>query len=177
MSTRLKFIPIAVCLALGLAACGDDKKSEDTTAAPTTTAAATDTTVAPETSATDAATTVPATPVKPDVMLADSSLGEILVDGDGMTLYLFANDPPDTSTCTGGCASTWPPLLADESLEVGPGLDPSLFVTVAGEGGQVLSFFGHPLYYYASDTAPGDTNGNGVGGVWFAIGADGDPVT
>ena len=171
MTIRSRMVPFAICLAFGFAACGDDSKSADTTAAP-------DTTAATETSATDATdTSVDDSGGEVNVTLADSSLGQILVDSAGMTLYLFANDPADTATCTGGCASTWPPLLADGEVKVGDGLDDSDFVLVAGEGGQQVSYFGHPLYYYAGDSAPGDVNGNGVGNVWFAIGADGDPVT
>ena len=159
-TTRSKFVPIVISLAFGFAACGDDSKSADTTAP--------DTTAATETSATDATdTSVDDSGGDVVVMLADSSLGTILVDSAGMTLYVFANDPTDTATCTGGCASTWPPLLVDGEVKVGEGLDDSNFVLVAGEGGQQLSGFGHPLYYYAGDSAPGDVNGDGVGGVWF----------
>ncbi|MEQ1874749.1 MAG: hypothetical protein ABL953_13625 [Ilumatobacteraceae bacterium] len=185
---RSKFAPIVVCLAFGLAACGDDSKSSDdtvttvadTTGATDTTAPETSATDAPETSATDATDTSVdhSGDESDDVMLADSSLGQILVDANGMTLYLFANDPVDTATCTGGCAGAWPPFLADDDhIHAGEGLDDDLFTLVAGEGGQQWSFNGHPLYYYASDAAPGDVTGQGVGGVWFVLDADGNAIT
>lgn len=183
-TTRTKFIPIIICIAFGLAACGGDGESTDDTVttvadttAPTDTAAPeTSATDAPDTSATDATdTTVDDSGGEADdVMLADSDLGQILVDAAGMTLYIFANDPPDTATCTGGCAGTWPPLLTDDDhAHVGDGLDDGMFTVVAGQ----LSFNGHPLYYYSGDSAPGDANGQGVGGVWFVVGADGNAIT
>ena len=196
MSTlRLKFAPIAVCLAFGLAACGDDSSSttdEVTTpvddgdgggydyGSDTTVADSTDTSDATETSATDASDTSVAESGdgSDDVILADSSLGQILVDPAGMTLYLFASDPPDTVTCTGGCAGTWPALLTDDDqAHVGDGLDDDLFTVVNGDNGAQLSVNGHPLYYYAGDSAPGDTNGQGVGGVWFVVDAEGNAIT
>lgn len=175
MSTlRLKFVPIAVCLAFGLAACGDDAKSTDesvTTVADTT--AATDTT-APQTSATDApetsATDAPDTSVDDDtVKLVDTS-GEYLTDSIGITLYIFTQDPVDggTSACYDACATTWPPLVIGEGdfvVEI-----PEGFGEIPRDDGlSQLTYLGSPLYYYAGDTAPGDLNGDGIGGVWFAV--------
>lgn len=186
-TTRSRIAPIAICLAFGLAACGDDNSSPTTDSAtapiddgdrsgydlPTVA----DTTV-PETSATDAPyASVDDSSDGAFVQLADSALGQILVDFDGFTLYLFASDPPDSVTCTGGCASTWPPVFAPADLEVGEGLDDDLFTVVDGENGPQLSFNGHPLYYYEGDTQAGDTNGQGVGGVWFVLDAAGNPIT
>lgn len=176
---RSKFTAIGLVAIIGFAACGDDSSSLTTDAATTPTADGDggdyDYSPVAETNAAD--TTVDDSGGGDDVMLADSDLGQILVDGAGTTLYLFATDPPDTATCTGGCAGTWPAMPASDDLHVGDGLDDDLFTTIAGESGPQLSFNGHPLYYYAGDSSPGDTNGQGVGGVWFAIGADGDPVT
>jgi predicted lipoprotein with Yx(FWY)xxD motif len=178
---RPRFLPIAVCLAFGLAACGSDSKSTSTdkpvtTAADTT--AAPDTTVAPETSATDAPdTSVDNSGGPVDVMLTDSTFGPILTDGEGNTLYMYAPDSAGVPTCTGGCASAWPPYLFNREVVVGDGLQADLFTTVPGNGATQLTYNGHPLYFFGGDSAPGDTNGQGSGGVWFVLDADGNQIT
>jgi predicted lipoprotein with Yx(FWY)xxD motif len=112
---------------------------------------------------------------KPTVKLATTSLGKVLVASNGRTLYLFDPDGTDTSAsqCTGGCASTWPPLKASGKLKAGKGLDATLLTK--GGGGQV-AYNGHLLYLYSGDSAAGQTNGQGVGGVWHALDADGNPI-
>ena len=178
MSTlHWKFAPIAICLAFGFAACGDNSSSSYGNDA--TTASyddddsgyhyGTPTTVAD--TVTDGITIAAS-----DVMLSDSGLGTILTDGDGNTLYMYAPDSPDAATCTGGCASTWPPYLFDGVPSVGEGLSGDLFTTVPGEGGSQLAYNGHPLYHFTGDSAPGDTNGQGSGGVWFVLDADGNQI-
>jgi predicted lipoprotein with Yx(FWY)xxD motif len=104
-----------------------------------------------------------------------TSLGTVLVNSSGRTLYLFTKDPNGSSSCTGACATTWPPLL------VGSGAMPTEMSGVTGtvatitrsDGGHQATYDGHPLYTFAGDTAAGETNGEGVKGVWFAIGPDG----
>jgi predicted lipoprotein with Yx(FWY)xxD motif len=176
LNTRSKFAVIGLCAAIGLAACGDDETADTSSVADTTRDDSYDYPAVVD----SAETTAPADAVAAaaDVLLADSDLGQILVDGAGNTLYLFTPDPADTVTCTGGCASAWPGLAADDSLTVGDGLDASLFSTATGvDGGPQVSFNGHPLYHFSGDSAPGDTNGQGSGGVWFVIGADGNAIT
>ena len=92
----------------------------------------------------------------------------MLVDGDGFTLYVFTQDSPGVSTCTGSCAETWPPVIAPAGgMSIGdlPVLD---FGAVLSGSGQV-TYRDQPLYRYAGDSAPGDRNGDGVGGVWFVV--------
>jgi predicted lipoprotein with Yx(FWY)xxD motif len=111
------------------------------------------------------------------VELADSPLGEILVDGDGMTLYGFTNDGDGVPTCEGDCAATWPAHLVDGDPVLGDGLDSAVFTLVDGvERGTQLKAGAWPLYRFAGDSAPGDVNGQGSGGVWFAVAADGSLV-
>jgi predicted lipoprotein with Yx(FWY)xxD motif len=111
------------------------------------------------------------------VQLADSDLGSILVDADGMTLYLLESDTDGTSTCTADCAATWPPLI-DDAPVAGDGVDDSLLgTTTRDDGGVQVTYDGHPLYGFASDGAPGDTEGQGVGDVWFVVDASGKAVT
>lgn len=110
---------------------------------------------------------------KPTVKVADSGLGEILVDGKGNTLYVFDLDTSiDETKCGAGCDSTWPPLKSKKP-KAGKGADAALLEV--GAIGQV-AYNGHLLYTYAADSAAGDTNGDGVGGVWHAVGADGNPL-
>ena len=80
----------------------------------------------------------------------------------------------NASTCTEGCAQQWPPLEAKGKPRAGKGLDKSQLVV--GESGQV-AYGGHLLYKFAGDEAPGDTNGQGVAGIWHLVDADGDTVT
>ncbi|MFN8050723.1 MAG: hypothetical protein U0Q22_04775 [Acidimicrobiales bacterium] len=167
---------LPVVLAVVLAGCGDD--STTTTAgaaggsATTTTAAGTTTSAA--TAGSDAATTAPAGG-GPTVKIADSPLGRILVDGAGHTLYVFMPDTATTSACTGGCATAWPPLPGPATGD-GVGAD-DLGTITRDDGSKQATFYGHPVYAYASDSAPGDTTGQGVGGKWYVVDADGNPVT
>jgi predicted lipoprotein with Yx(FWY)xxD motif len=112
---------------------------------------------------------------KPTVKLATTSVGKILVAADGRTLYAF--DPDGTniqaSACTGGCATVWAPLVPTGKPKAGKGLKASELVV--GVGGQ-LSYFSHLLYSFSGDAAPGDTTGQGVGGVWHVVDASGNPI-
>jgi predicted lipoprotein with Yx(FWY)xxD motif len=111
------------------------------------------------------------------VQLADSPLGQILVDAEGNTLYGFTNDVDGVSTCTDDCAATWPAHLIEGEPVLGEGLDPAVFSVVEGaDGGQQLKAGKWPLYRFSGDSAPGDVNGQGVGEVWFVVGADGSLI-
>ena len=124
----------------------------------------------------DAAPAAPASATT-SVQVADSPLGQILVDAEGNTLYGFTNDVDGVSTCTGDCAATWPAHLIEGEPVLGEGLDAAVFSTVEGaEGGQQLRAGTWPLYRFSGDAAPGDVNGQGVGEVWFVVGADGSLV-
>jgi predicted lipoprotein with Yx(FWY)xxD motif len=110
-----------------------------------------------------------------DLTLADSDFGDILVDADGNTVYLFTPDAQGASTCNGQCAANWPPLA--EVTTVGDGLDDDLLgTTTRSDGKAQATYNGWPLYRFAADRAPGDTNGQGVNGSWFVVDADGDKV-
>jgi predicted lipoprotein with Yx(FWY)xxD motif len=114
-------------------------------------------------------TTLAASGAKTDLSIATTSLGPIVVDSSGMTLYVYARDTGTTATCTGACAKAWPP--AGGSGTPSASGDITGKVTVNDTGQLVLD--GHPLYTYAADKAAGDVNGQGVGGVWSAVKADG----
>lgn len=99
-------------------------------------------------------------------------VGTVLVDAQGFTLYSFTPDEAGEPTCTGGCAGTWPPAIVSAVPE-DPGLPGKLGTVESPSGGMQLTYDGWPLYTYSGDTAPGQANGQGVGGVWFAMTPDG----
>jgi predicted lipoprotein with Yx(FWY)xxD motif len=159
MRKALAGTALLFALTLVLAACGggnDDKGSG--TAAP----AAPATTAAPAAGATT-------------VAVASGKLGDILVDGDGRTLYAFTKDQGDKSACSGQCADNWPALKGPATA--GAGVQASLLSSSVQAGGDSqVTYDGRPLYYFAGDAKPGDVNGQGVGNVWFAVTADGELV-
>jgi len=114
-----------------------------------------------------------------EIALADSSLGQIIVDGEGKTLYMFQPDEAGTPTCYDDCATAWPPLLADDAASVtaGTGLDATKITVVdRTDGGKQVKYGNWPLYYFANDAAAGDVNGQGLNDVWYVVGADGEPI-
>ncbi len=99
------------------------------------------------------------------------------MDADGRTLYLFTNDSGGTSSCVDACAQLWPPAPAGGDEAVGDGLDAALLSAIERpDGSTQLAYGGHPLYRYTPDASAGDVNGQGVGGVWFAVDASGEAV-
>ena len=175
---RSLLFPSIVAVAAIAAACsssGGGATTAPSVAAPTTAAS-----VAPSESAAASEAASPAAGGV-SIALADSALGKIIVDGDGKTLSMF---PPDEDaggkpTCSGDCAANWPALKADDAAAVtaGAGLDASKISVVAGaEGGSQVKYGEYPLYYFAADTAAGQTNGQGKAGKWYVVGADGEPI-
>ena len=112
------------------------------------------------------------------VNLADSTLGKVLADGSRQDpVRVHARTARGKSACNGDCATNWPPLLSDAAPTPGDGLDAEDFTIIARDDGtKQVAFYGHPLYYFAGDKAAGDTNGQGVGGKWFVVGADGNMI-
>jgi predicted lipoprotein with Yx(FWY)xxD motif len=105
----------------------------------------------------------------------DPALGAIVTDSAGHTLYRFDKDTaqPSASNCNDACAKLWPPAAADGQASV-KGIDGKLVGAVTrADGSKQLTLNGWPLYRYTPDTKPGDTRGQGVGGVWFVITPDG----
>lgn len=102
------------------------------------------------------------------VKLADNStFGKILTDADGMSLYFFSLDTKDTSECLDGCLDAWP-VFYEETITADAGLNTSDFATIdRTDGTKQTTYKGWPLYYFASDSAAGDTNGDDVNNVWY----------
>ncbi|MEU7482979.1 SCO0930 family lipoprotein [Streptomyces sp. NPDC042319] len=102
-------------------------------------------------------------------------LGKVVTDGQGLTLYRFDKDTPKPpkSACDGDCASTWPPVPADDAKATAGINAADLGSVTRSDGSKQLTLGGWPVYRYAKDNAPGDTKGQDVGGVWHALAADG----
>ncbi len=198
-----RHIALGLSLVAVAAGCGSDSKSGDTAAttaaAAVTTAASpatspdtteagdssgygddTDTTVAAESpAATSPASSSPAAAAA-DATLSLATvgdLGDVIVDASGFTVYLFTPDGTGPSTCTEGCATAWPPVLADAAPTVGDGLDATLVGTTdRADGTTQVTYAGHPLYRFGGDSAAGDANGQEVGDVWYVLDATGTAV-
>ena len=111
------------------------------------------------------------------VKTGDTSLGKVLVSASGRTLYALTNDTNGKSSCTGACAATWPPVLVGKGWTVASGLDRTQFgISPRADGTNQLRAGQWPLYTFSGDSKPGDVNGQGSGGVWFAVGANGKLV-
>ena len=111
------------------------------------------------------------------VSIGHTSVGDILVDADGLTLYVFTKDTNGASACTGTCATAWPPALVSNTPTATGGVDGSKLTEITRpDGAKQLAYDGHPLYRYANDAKPGDVTGQKVNGVWFVIDGTGHLV-
>jgi predicted lipoprotein with Yx(FWY)xxD motif len=193
-----KFMGIMCILVLALAACAPSTTQPATTMPPTevpatempTEAPATEVTTAAETPTAEATTVaetptggVPVTGAATVEVSESTDFGTILVDGEGMSLYVFMADTQDggTSACTDAeCTADWPPLVSDGDPVAGEGVDQALLGTITRDDGTTqVTYNGWPLYTFSEDTAPGDTNGQGLeefGGLWFLVSPAGEAI-
>ena len=145
--------------ALALAACS-------TAASPSPSPTAT----APEATATAAEAT--ATPTEGaaayTVNVATGAAGDYLAGEGGMTLYVKQGDSTAATNCTGACLDSWPPFTVEsgEQVAAGAGVSGTLATFARPEGTTQVTYNGQPLYYFTGDAAAGDTNGQGLAGVW-----------
>ena len=113
----------------------------------------------------------------------DSRFGQIVVDGAGRALYLFAADKTTESTCYDGCATAWPPLLADKGAKIDAmhAASASLTGTTTRTDGTIqVTYNGHPLYYFQGDKNPGEVTCQGVvnfGAAWYVVDSAGNAIT
>jgi predicted lipoprotein with Yx(FWY)xxD motif len=109
----------------------------------------------------------------------DSSVGEIVVDGKGMTVYVFDKDTMGSgqSACSGDCLVKWPAVVAESDSPEVDGVTGDVATITRDDGTKQITLGGMPLYLFAGDTKAGDVTGQGVGGVWWVVAADGAKVT
>jgi predicted lipoprotein with Yx(FWY)xxD motif len=159
-ATPFGIVALAASAALLLAACGSSG-GKVSSSSPTSAPAA-------STSQPSGATGQTA---KPIAMTADSKLGRLLVDSNGMTVYTLMNNGK-TVPCTGQCLTFWPPLLVPAGQTTAAGTGVADLGTATTSAGKQVSYRGAPLYRYSMDNAPGDTNGDGInafGGTWHVV--------
>jgi predicted lipoprotein with Yx(FWY)xxD motif len=135
-------------------------------------------TVAPSV-APHATATAHASAVAYEVDVTSGSFGRYLTGEDGKALYVLTRDSAGTSTCTGQCATDWPPFTLEngETTVAGSGVSGTLATIQRPDGSTQVSLNGIPLYYFSGDTVTGDTNGQGFGGVWFLASSSGTPLS
>lgn len=128
---------------------------------------------------TEGASTTQAEAAGAALAVAGSKLGDIVVDGRGMTVYIYDLDTPGsgTSACTGPCLDEWPPVTAGTSTPQVAGVGGQIGTIPGPDGTQQLTMNGWPLYLYVDDTAPGEVDGQGEGGVWWVLDSAGQKVT
>jgi len=159
----LPLIALAAAAAVSLGACGT---SSTIAGVPS-----------PAPAAAPAAAPAPAAPAGPALTASPTAaLGTVVVDGTGYTLYRFDKDKPkpSKSNCNGSCATQWPPVLVASAAEAKAvkldGVDAGAVGTVKRADGKLqLTIGGWPVYRYSGDKAAGETTGQGVGKVWFAV--------
>jgi predicted lipoprotein with Yx(FWY)xxD motif len=172
---KLRQFAVLLVAVMALAACGADEPAADTAASEPAAAASEPAAVesAPASVASEASSESAAGGA--EIAVTSSDLGDILVDGEGMTLYVFDNDTDENSTCYDDCEANWPPLTGE--VTAGDGVDQSLLGTSEREDGTTqVTYAGKPLYYFAGDQAAGDTNGQAVGDIWWVVGPDGEKI-
>lgn|SRR5581483_10132347 len=107
--------------------------------------------------------------------------GTYLTGDDGKAVYLWLGDSSTTSNCSSACASAWPPVLTTGAPVAGSGaMAADLGTTKRSDGTTQVTYKGHPLYYYAGDSASGQTNGqgnNGFGAKWWLVSPAGTGIT
>ncbi len=177
-SRSIWIFSLLLVIALMLAACQPAEAPAQPTLLPTA-----EPTMAPTEAPTEAmepteAAAPAAVEEEPTVTVAEHpELGQILVDAEGMTLYMFTKDEANKSNCSGGCLAAWPPLLTNGSPVAGDGVDESLLgAGDLGDGRQIVTYNGMPLYYWQNDTKPGDATGQDVNQVWYVVNPAGEIV-
>jgi len=152
---------------VALTACGSSGGSKSDSGADTT-----------STTKSEATSSTSAPGAENTLQLVDTSLGKVIAGADGKVLYLYKPDgTAEVRTVPAGILGAWPPVVVKTAPTAGTGLDQSLVSTGTQPNGMKwVRYNDHLLYGFTGDAAPGDTNGNGVGGIWFAVTAAGDAV-
>ncbi len=128
------------------------------------------------TTASDAAPQAKAVGSATGLHVASTSLGKVLVDTSGRTVYVLSADSANHSTCSSSCLQLWPAVAPGSHA----GVTAKVGSTATAAGPKTATVAGHPIYTFSGDQAPGDVNGEGLqdfGGVWYAVSPTGAAVT
>lgn len=117
-------------------------------------------------------------PMGTKISVGSTKLGQVLVDSNGLTLYLFLADNATASSCnSASCVQYWPPVLTTGAPQPGPGVTAALLGTITrADGTTQVTYAGHPLYRFISDRSAGQATGQGVnafGAPWFVVSPSG----
>jgi predicted lipoprotein with Yx(FWY)xxD motif len=114
----------------------------------------------------------------PDLAVAKTSLGQVVVNGSQMTVSVFTKDKPGSgkSSCSGQCLAAWPPVTTTADTPTVDGVTGTVGTITGSDGSKQVTLNGSPLYLFAKDSKPGDVTGQGVGKVWYVVGPTGDMV-
>jgi predicted lipoprotein with Yx(FWY)xxD motif len=155
-----------------LAACSSAASSSSSSSAP----AASSTSSAPAASSTSSASTTGLV-----ITTKTSSAGAFLTNASGRAIYLWEKDGKDSSACSGGCSSAWPPVTATGSLTAAGSVNKADLTTFTrSDGTKQVAYDGHPLYYFEGDSAPGQVTGQGsnaFGAQWWLVAPAGTAIT
>jgi len=173
MRNTISAAVIAAGIALAASACSSSMSSNGSTQAPVASSATAQPSSPAAASSGTAAMTI-------GLQAVSGIDGKFLADGQGRALYLFMGDKGSTSTCTGACASAWPPVTASAMPMAGGGVSQSLLgTTKRADGTEQVTYNGHPLYYFAADTGAGMVKGQGskeFGAGWYVLNAQGSKI-
>jgi predicted lipoprotein with Yx(FWY)xxD motif len=117
---------------------------------------------------------------KVELETQSSSLGTIITDSNGRTVYMFASDTPTSSSCSGPCLQFWPPVLTNGKTEASHGLAQNKITTLKRtDGGTQVVYNGRPLYYFSQDSGKGDVKGQrrtDFNSIWYVLSPAGAPI-
>ena len=170
--SKFTFSAAAIAAALALSACGSSGANATTPSLPPPH-------VAPSTGSPDTRLRTARRPAGPVITVRASQYGRILADRRDHTIYLFTRDRSAASTCYGGCAAVWPPVLTSGAPGRAGRLPGALGTTRRRDGATQVTYDGHPLYYYTGDVSPGQIlcqNVDEFGGTWLVVSPSGKPV-
>jgi predicted lipoprotein with Yx(FWY)xxD motif len=119
-----------------------------------------------------------AAPPHAKVLVRSTTVGEVLVDARGRSLYLRTIDVSRKSTCYGSCAAAWPPFVTSGTPRAGVGVKQALLGTAKRKDGTLqVTYAGHPLYFFSQDTKAGQISGQATADTWWVLGASGKKIT
>ena len=172
MQSKLFFAGGLVAAALVAAACGSTSTAANNSYGAPAVSPSTAPVVAPS------ANPTPSVAAGTTIGVGSTRLGSVLVDGSGRTVYLFVADSGTKSNCnSSACVQYWPPVVTTGAPQAGAGANASLLGTTTRQDGKTqITYAGHPLYYFVSDTKAGDVSGqgiNGFGGPWYVVSPSG----